>query len=78
MISASRFSCSLISGYFLSGVSQSVGILMTNKTKKEEEEEEGFTIPLRQPVIQRRRIHAQHHDQVDPALGEEVAGVSSS
>jgi hypothetical protein len=31
--------------------------------------------PRREAIIQRRRIHPQHHHKVDPALGEQVARV---
>jgi hypothetical protein len=32
-------------------------------------------LPFYKPIIQRCRIDPQHHDQVDPALGEQVARV---
>ncbi len=98
MISESRFSCSLTSGYFLYLVLalRSTHILSSEhcdrrvqgrqgmqpaglshrRLKRGEGGREGMVnIPLCKPVIQRCRVDSQHDDEVDPAAGEEVAGV---
>jgi hypothetical protein len=37
--------------------------------------EKRFDVPRLQTIIQRCRVRPQHHDQVDPAFGEQVTRV---